>query len=120
MIGSSGKSITRMSLIAVLIGIIVGLVPVSASNVSTPCQRLADELRLNDNHTFLSLQHVCRISNGTTALDRARNACAIAQVLSRQPQSGDKIELIGPKSPQYANRTKSNWYAPGFRGTEDL
>ena len=109
-----------MSLIAVLIGIIVGLVPVSVSNVSTPCQQLADELRLNDNHTLLSLQHVCRISNGTTELDRARNACAIAEVLSQRPQPGAKIEIVGPKSPQYANRTKSNWYAPRCRGIGDL
>lgn len=81
------------------------------TDVDQQCQQLVRELDIDEIATFDSLQHSCKGLRDYSTVNKARIACFLASLAFRHKAFGisNLAGYIGPQSPSYFNRTKSDW-----------
>lgn len=91
---------------------VVSQVFTATISANQACQQLANELNLVDSASANSLQHACQSLSSNTSVEKARNGCYFARVTLKHKYAGalNLPEYADLLSPQYVNRTESNWY----------
>lgn len=104
-------NVTAIRLSVLLAVVFVSQIYALTTDVDRQCQQLVRELDIDEIATFDSLQHSCEGLRGYNTVNKAHIACFLASFAFRHEPFGTNnlVGYIGPQSPSYLNRTKSNW-----------